>query len=255
MNLAPSLDPDGIVISGDLTQRAKADQFQKAREFIDKLPSVPRLVIPGNHDVPLYRVKERITDPLGHYRKYISSELDSHLEMEGVKLVGLDSTSPHRNISNGRLDPKQLQFARDAFAEIPADRWRIVVAHHHFAPAHDRWKDRIMSKASRAIETFVDLDVDMILGGHLHRAYIGNSLDFYSGDHRERGIIIVQCGTTTSRRGRGREKEKNSFNLLEFNTEQVKITHYIYFSEEERFAPVSIHLFPKPGNRLGREPF
>lgn len=250
LKLAPDLGVEGIVVSGDLTQRAKAIQFQQARDFIDKLPDVPKVVIPGNHDVPLYRLKERLTDPLGLYRKHIATELDSKLEIEGVTLVGLDSTSPRRNISSGRLHLDQLQFARDAFAETPEENWRIVVAHHHFAPAHDRLKDRIMSKATRAIETFIELDIDMILGGHLHRAYIGNSLDFYTGDHRERGIIIVQCGTTTSRRGRGREREKNSFNLLEIDTDRVLITHYMYFSEDGKFAPVSVNLFPKPGKRL-----
>lgn len=107
-----------------------------------------------------------------------------------------------------------------------------------------------MSKASRAIDCFVDLNVDMILGGHLHRAYVGNSLDFFTGDHRDRGIIIVQCGTTTSRRGRGREREKNTLNVLEFEEKQVRIRHYMYFSPEGHFAPTSEHLFPKPGFRF-----
>ena len=58
--------PDLVVISGDLTQRARKRQFEAARAFLDRLPR-PRIVVPGNHDVPLYRVWERFLSPLGKY--------------------------------------------------------------------------------------------------------------------------------------------------------------------------------------------
>ncbi|MFT5424858.1 MAG: hypothetical protein ACI89L_002661 [Phycisphaerales bacterium] len=87
--------------------------------------------------------------------------------------------------------------------------------------------------------------MDLILGGHLHRAYIGNSLDVYAGADREHGIIIAQCGTTTSRRGR--EHEKNSFNMIDVRPESLQITHYLYFDREHGFAPTSRHVFPRPG--------
>lgn len=90
----------------------------------------------------------------------------------------------------------------------------------------------------------------MILGGHLHRAYIGNSLDFYPGSHRDRGMIIVQSGTTTSRRGRGREQEKNSFNLIEIDQGMIHITHLMYTDQKHRFVPISRHIFPRPGHEF-----
>ena len=93
---------------------------------------------------------------------------------------------------------------------------------------------------------FIDLDVNMILGGHLHRAYIGNSLDLYPGSHRERGIIVCQCGTTTSRRGRGREQEKNSFNVIEIYRDMIEITHCLYFEAEHDFVATSRHAFRRP---------
>jgi hypothetical protein len=85
----------------------------------------------------------------------------------------------------------------------------------------------------------------LILGGHLHRAYIGNSLDVYPSKDRSSGIIIVQCGTTTSQRGRAREREKNSFNLIKVDDDMVRVTHYMYFHELDNFAPVSRHIFPR----------
>ncbi len=241
------LAPDAIVVSGDFTQRAKEHQFVAAAKYLDRLPPVPRLVIPGNHDVPLYRVFERFRDPHGLYQKHISEELNPVLEVDGAVFVGLDTTSPYRNITNGRIHKWQLDLCTDAFKNAPSDAAKIVVAHHHFAPAPDYLHDWTMPKSRRAIDRFIELGVEMILGGHLHRAYIGNSLDFFPGTDRERGIIIVQCGTTTSRRGRGREREKNSFNLINVTGRTHDVTHFVYFNDEHGFTPFSRHIFPRPG--------
>jgi hypothetical protein len=107
-----------------------------------------------------------------------------------------------------------------------------------------------MPKAKRAMQRFMELGVEMILGGHLHRAYVGNSLDFFPSDNVDHGIIIVQSGTTTSRRGRGREREKNSFNLIQVGSRNFEITHYMFFDQEGEFGPLSRHAFPRPGKRF-----
>lgn len=243
LKIANTLQPNAVIVSGDLTQRAKREQFQAAKLFLSRLPNVPQLVIPGNHDVPLYRVFERMFRPHMLYKEIISTNLNPVLKFEGVVIAGLDSTAPRSAISNGRIFQWQLDACDQAFRDAPAESARIVVAHHHFAPAPDYLRDSIMPKAKRAIERFAELKVDMILGGHLHRAYIGNSLDFYPGLHRDRGIIITQCGTTTSRRGRGREREKNSLNRIEIGKTTISITHFIYFRESNSFEAVSRHTF------------
>ncbi len=247
LRVAPRLCPDVIVISGDLTQRATAAQFAEARAFLNGLPPVPRIVVPGNHDVPLYRVGERLLSPHALYRRYIADELNQAHHLPGAVVVALDSTAPRRSISNGRLDRRQLEFCERVFATAEPDQARIVVAHHHLIPAPDFERDQTMPRARRALNRFVELGVELVLGGHLHRGYIGHSLDVYPGSHRERGLIVVQCGTTTSRRGRGREREKNSFNLLKLGEEMLRVTHYMYFSELGEFSPVSRHIFPRPG--------
>ena len=247
------LESDVIVVSGDFTQRAKRQQFQEARAFLDRLPRRPTVVIPGNHDVPLYRIYERIFNPYGLYQEYISPDLDMVLRSEEAVIVALNSTKPLQAIVNGRIARWQLQFAEAAFRDAPPEALRIVVAHHHFAPAPDYEGGQVMPKAKRAIDCFTDLKVDMVIGGHLHRAYIGNSLDVYPGEDRDHGIIIVQSGTSTSRRGRAREREKNSFNHMRIAEGVVRITHYMYFDDLEGFAPVSRHLFPRAGTHYLRE--
>lgn len=247
LDTVKDMTPDAIVISGDLTQRAKPEQFAEARDYFDRLPQARRVVVPGNHDIPLYRVLERVFQPYDLYRKYIAEELDSVVHLDNAVIVALNSTHPYRAIKNGRISSKQLDFCVQAFSKAPPDAVRIVVAHHHFAPAPDYEGDEILPNAKRALDTFIRLHVDLILAGHLHRAYIGNSLDVYPGEDREHGILIVQCGTTTSRRGRVREREKNSFNWIEITDEFVRILHYMYFSDFLGFYPVSRHIFARPG--------
>ena len=246
----PSLAPDVIVVSGDFTQRAKREQFVEARALLNQFPRVPTVVVPGNHDVPLYRVVERMLTPHALYCEHISEELNSVTRIDGAVIVSLDSTSPYGAITNGRITLEQLDFCKTAFHDAPPGAARIVVAHHHFAPPPDYERSSPMRGGKRAMNRFLELGVDMTLGGHLHRAYIGNSLDVYPGGARRHGIIIVQCGTTTSRRGRVRERERNSFNLVNIWENMLRITHYMYFDDRDEFAPLSRHIFPRSGGAL-----
>ncbi len=246
LRAAEELSPDIVVASGDFTQRATQQQFAEARAFLDRLPQVPLIVTPGNHDVPLYRVLERVFRPYANYKQHICEELDTVFVRDDVVIVSINSTSPLLAVTNGRIDRRQLDFCARAFRDAPQSATKIVVAHHHFAPAPD-YDDQndIMWRAREAVDRFNELGVELILGGHLHRAYIGNSLDLYRSKTPSSGIIVVQCGTTTSRRGRAREREKNSFNFIQIGPEVTLITHYMYFTELGGFAPISRHTFPR----------
>ena len=79
-----------IAISGDFTRRARRGQFRDVRRFLDR-PSYPQLVVPGNHDVPLFNLAARFLDPYGGYRRYIQQELESVYETEDMIVVGLNS--------------------------------------------------------------------------------------------------------------------------------------------------------------------
>ena len=247
LRFAHELRPDAIVASGDFTQRAKEEQFRAARAWLDRLPDVPLVVTPGNHDVPLYRVFERVLEPHRNYRSFISEELNTVTEVDGAVIVALDSSDPHGAITNGRIRSWQLDFARRAFEAAPASAYRVLVTHHHLAPPPDFEGAQFMPHAKRALDAFTAMRVDVILGGHLHRAYIGNSLDVYSGMDREHGIVIVQSGTSTSRRGRAREREKNSFNVVRLGTRLVRVTHHMYFDLAGAFVPTSSHVFYRGG--------
>lgn len=237
------LRPDVVVVSGDLTQRARADQFRAASTYLDRF-GLPIVVIPGNHDVPLYRAWERLLAPHGKYRRHVSSELNSVTEVAGAVIVALNSTR-RLTLTNGRIRQWQLEFAKRAFEQADESAVRVVVTHHHLAPPPDFAGGNVMPKARRALKWFTDLGVDLILAGHMHRSYVGSSLDFFPGDLRRRGIVIAQCGTTTSRRGRGRERFKNTFNFIRIDERTIRVAHYAWIGDLRRFMAISEHLFPR----------
>jgi len=239
--LARAGSPDVVVVSGDFTQRAREEQFEAAAEWLAGLEA-PVVVTPGNHDVPLYRVHERFLSPYRLYRRHIDERLDAVHHLPGVTLVSLNSTRRF-TFSNGRLTRAQLEFASEALASSPASDLRVVITHHHLAPPPDFARDRVMPGARRALALFGKLDVHLILAGHMHRAYVGDSLDFFPGESREKGIVVAQCGTTTSARGRGRERLGNSLNYIRADREEIRVTHYLWRDGDHGFWPHSEHRF------------
>ncbi|MFQ5889390.1 MAG: metallophosphoesterase family protein [Gemmatimonadota bacterium] len=241
--LAERLRPDVVAVTGDLTQRAKRAQYAEAREFLERF-AAPLVVIPGNHDVPLYRVAERFFASHRNYREYIRGELNSVLRLDGCTIVALDSTRRF-TFTNGRIRRWQIDFTRKAFADSPSTDLRVVATHHHLAPPPDLEGAELMPGARHALEAFVRCGVDLVLAGHVHRSYISRSSDAAPG--LERVIPIIHCGTTTSSRGRGRERLRNSLNYVRARDDGIVVTHYLWRDGGDGFRPYSEHRF---GSRL-----
>ena len=97
--------PDLVVISGDLTQRARVEQFRAAAAWLNRLrgAGLKILVIPGNHDVPLFDVVRRFARPLARYKRYISRDLCPFYEDDEVAILGLN-TARSLTIKDGRIN-------------------------------------------------------------------------------------------------------------------------------------------------------
>jgi 3',5'-cyclic AMP phosphodiesterase CpdA len=234
--------PSLVVLSGDLTQRAKPEQFQEARTFVDSIP-VPTIVVPGNHDVPLYRVWERAFHPFGCYRKHFSEELEPTFRDDELLIVGIN-TAFGWTIKEGRIKLGRLLEVARIFEEAPADLFKIVIAHHHLIPPPNFGSQRVLGNAYEAIDLFSGVGVDLILSGHLHQTYIGNSEEFYPKKGRP-PVVVLHSGTTTSRRGRGAEREKNSCNWIRIDARSMVVSHYRWHDSLERFAEHSRHWYPR----------
>ncbi len=241
---------DLLVLSGDFTQRAKVAEYEQARVFLEALPNRPTVVTPGNHDIPLYRVFERAFFPTRNYRRYIAAELDSVTALPSAMVVSLDSTSPYSTVVNGRLTQAQLDFAQWAFESAPPDHARILVMHHALVPAPDWEHDSVMGAAGSLAKAFVDMGVELVLAGHLHRAFTATSADAGPVTQVEPYAWVVHSGTTTSVRGRGRERGRCTFNTIEISKEHLRVRPYMYASERSAFLAARESRLPRRGRQF-----
>ncbi|MBV9550367.1 MAG: metallophosphoesterase [Alphaproteobacteria bacterium] len=224
-----TLRPDLVVVSGDLTQRARKRQFRDARTFLDTLPG-PQIIVPGNHDVPLYNVLARWLSPLKNYRRYIESTLlPSHADGE-IAVLGLN-TARSLTIKDGRLNTRQMRDACEFFARHKTANMRILVTHHPFDVADPSEQDNILGRAPRAVAEFSACGVDMILTGHLHGAHVSNTAQRYGADSR---ILLVQAGTATSTRLRN---EANTWNVIRVSEGVVSVQVMTWQAGTKCFVP------------------
>ena len=231
--LAFEVDPNLIVISGDLTQRAKVHEFQAAWKFLEVLPQVPLIVTPGNHDVPLYRFWERLLVPYRNWNRTIPHDLDSVTVIPGATVVALNSASPWSAIVGGRLTQAQLRFARQSFDSELTEGIRVLVTHHHFVCKSAGGGGRPIPAAPLIINQIEEMEVDVVLSGHLHRMQVAMSRDVVPG--KNLGVPLITAGTATSRRGRGEEKGTNSVNVLDVLEDRIKVTPYLLRKSEQVF--------------------
>ncbi len=252
--LAHDASPDLIALSGDFTQRAKTREYAAAAAYLKRLPRVPLVVTPGNHDVPLYRLWERVNAPFRNYRRWISDELDSVHQVGGAVVVALNTTTPDRAIVNGYLDDEQLERAAAAFARAERAGLRVLVVHH--APVGAPGGDRIavLPRARRVVRRLAGMGVDLVLFGHLHRAFAASGRRSKGAAAEDSSVLLVCSGTTASDRGRASERGRNSCNLVRATEDEIAVTRYLRSSSADGFLPIAREAFPRRAFAHARSP-
>ena len=236
-----SLTPDVVVVSGDLTQRAKPDEFRQARAFLDTLPR-PQIVVPGNHDVPLYNVFQRFAQPLHKYCRFITDDLTPFYSDSEIVVAGIN-TARSLTFKDGRVNEKQMQALHARFVPLDGSLMKIVVTHHPFDLPEGNDSDRVVGRAEKAMEVFRHSGADILLSGHLHVSHTGNSAGRYKLDGY--AALIIQAGTATSTRGRG---ETNSFNQLVIDGDDVRIDRWGWQAHEGAFQVAHSESFRYTGS-------
>ena len=207
----PAQQPDLVIVSGDLTMRARRKQFENARELLDGL-GAPWVSVPGNHDLPLDRLVTRMVRPLAAYRRHIDADPEPRRLRDGVLVLGI-STARRYYWKNGRIDRRQIARIGRAFADAAPVRLKLLVLHHPVFPSVQRPHETLVRGWKRALQAAADAGVDIVLCGHDHvRAHVDLSV---SRPQLGRHLLGVMCGTTTSYRVRAAESQ--SYNLLELS--------------------------------------
>lgn len=220
--------PDLVIVSGDLTQRARAHQFAEARAFLGRL-SAPALVVPGNHDLaPMYRPLNRLFRPRAKFEHHLPGHADSTVwRDERLVVVGLDSTR-HLRWKSGKLRAGHLDKVEMALEGAPAEACKVAFLHHPPATA----------LSGHPFATLADRGVDLVLTGHVHRAH----MELIAG--RDHGTcILVQASTACSTRLR---EDANGYGLI--HVEMPGLSVEVRGWSGERFHAVRRQHFHKQGS-------
>ena len=209
------VQPDVIVVSGDLTQRARTAEYRAARAFLGQLRA-PVLAVPGNHDLPAWNVLGRLTRPWRNWQRHIGPDLQPELQTDGCLLVGVLTARRggwYLDWSRGRINDAQARHVA-ALARIqPPHRLRVVVAHHPFwVPDSSHHRD-ILGGGPAALAHFREAGIDLILGGHIHQRFV----------HLVSGMLVSHAGTTLSTRLP--PGETNSYTLVRGDRSQLALDH------------------------------
>jgi len=201
--------PDLVVLTGDVTQRARSAQFRAARAFLDSLAPIPVLALPGNHDLPLFDLFTRFSAPYRGYRRHICASLEPLWSGPQVAVVGVNSTRVLRH-KHGALPAELIAHVAQQLVRLPQS-FKVVALHHPLVVVERRdWRNRARA-AEAALAAWIDAGADLFLGGHIHLPYC------VAAGPGPRQAVVLQAGTAVSTRRRG--GRPNSYSLVRFASE------------------------------------
>ena len=234
-------DPTLTVLTGDLTMRARPAQLAAARALLDRLPA-PRLVVLGNHDVPLLDVRSRLLHPYDRYRSAIDSELDPVCDLPGLRVLGLESM-PRWRWKSGRVSRRQADLVVDVLGGAPPGALRVLALHHPPSlrgPARLAGRERLAAALARA-------RVDLVLAGHTHVPAAGwLATPRPSGADNTHRVVEAVAGTAISARLRGGDP---SWSLIRAGPAFIEVQTRWYGPDGWRTG--ATRRFPRPGRCAG----
>lgn len=210
--------PSLLVISGDLTQRARRSQFQAARAFLDSLPQ-PQLVIPGNHDIPAFNLFKRFFFPLKHYTEHITTDLRPVFADDYMLVMGINTARSFTQ-KGGIISEEKLLDLKLRCKDTPPNLFKVVVTHHPLMPAPAEVRTDLVRGYRAALAAFESCGVDLLLSGHFHLSYSGDIRTYHTSV--KRSMISVHAGTATSTRVR--ENEPQGYNWIVLKPDHVDVS-------------------------------
>ena len=212
LRLANTLQPDLVVMSGDITQRARRAQFSAARAFVGTFGATPFVVVPGNHDIPLYNLFARVAHPYANYRRVFGDDLEPVFESAELLVIGVNTTRAYRR-KDGEVSVQQVERVARRLDHATARQLRVVVTHQPVVAARANDIRNLLHGREHAIERWSQAGVDLILGGHIHLPYVAPLHVAYKDLPRQ--MWAVQAGTSLSSRVRG--TVPNSVNVIDYD--------------------------------------
>lgn len=231
--------PDLVVVSGDLSQRARRPQFLAAMAFIHNLGR-PFLVIPGNHDIPLYNLFARLLRPFGRYRATVGTQLTPVLDLGELRIFGTNTVDPFR-WRGGVIRNAEIDRICAALQGGGSNVTNVLVAHHPFeVPAgFERGETR---GASAALDRLAEAGLHVLMTGHLHHWSTGLGI---SPDTSQR-VFQMQTGTALCARP---QERYHGFTVMDFDARHLTITRSFVNGTGLGFDPQPLTRFAYHGGR------
>jgi len=241
--LIDRIDPELVIMSGDLTHRARREQHEGAATFLRGLGR-PLLVIPGNHDIPSWASIGRFTRTFEEFERQWR-ETEPVYRSDTILAVGLNSVRPWRHQS-GSIAERQLRRIAEEMARAPEDALRVVVLHHHLLGAPWRtWKPPL-SRRTRVLARLVDAGAELVLAGHVHQSAVSERREFevvHGGEHAVTVALAPGLGQPRPQR-RG---EARGFHVFDAEPAALRVTTFVW--QDDDWALIGQRRFPR-----GREP-
>ena len=240
--LAATLRPDVLVLSGDITQRARRHQFAAARAFCDSLGIARILALPGNHDIPLFNLPARVLDPYGGYRAAFGADLEPELDGEDLLLLGVNTTRPARH-KHGEVSKAQVARVARRLESARREQLRVVVTHQPACVTRPEDEPNRLHGGEQAVQSWSRAGADLVLGGHIHLPFVSDLCAHAVNTPRQ--LYCVQAGTALSRRVR--HGSPNSVNIIRWRApapaEQrfCRVERWDYDLAEGRFEQTHCH--------------
>ncbi len=210
--------PDAVVITGDLTMRARLHEFAAATLWIKSL-GVPVIIEPGNHDLPYFNLRERFTDPYGRFRAF-EAQFERPLQlakaMPGAAFVPLKTTARAQlrlDWSKGRVGTRALAATLAAIDALPAGTRAVVTCHHPLTEAGTHGK-ALTHGGTRALAALAQRRVLTVLSGHVHDPFDIQHPTIHGP------VRMIGAGTLSERV----RDTPPSFNELSFNGGELGLT-------------------------------
>jgi 3',5'-cyclic AMP phosphodiesterase CpdA len=232
--LAHELAPELLILSGDITQRARRAQFEAAAKFVERLKIPNVLAIPGNHDIPLFDLAARFGDPYAGYRAAFGSELEPSFRATDCVVLGVKTTRRYRH-TDGEISRQQRDRVSVALRNASATQLRVVVLHQPVAVPRVSEQHNVAHGGEAAVRDWAAAGADVLLAGHIHLPFVIPLHETMAPLARK--LWAVNAGTAISHRVR--YDAGNSVNVLRTSPESprvVTVEHWGYSAPKGRFG-------------------